>query len=344
MRRLDGYALLHLAGLEMRLVDLVAGLTLLGVAVLAVTGSLTVGTTPVHLSDLFGGALDEVQRYAVLGLRLPRALTGLLAGAAIAVSGAILQSLTRNPIADPGLLGLSQGALLAILFSLVLAPGIPRAWVPLIGSAGGLAVALFLARLTARGGGDALAILLLGLAVETTLSSITSIIILYAPTDLSFAISVWLAGSLYQVGWSSLFQMLPWLMLSLPLLFVAGPMLRLLELGEERAFSLGLHLGRARLAVLVATVLLTSAAVTVTGPLAFLGIIAPHIATFLLPSSGRARLILTGLIGGIFVVAADCLSRALGTEIGLPIGLSLTLLGVPLFIIILRLWSLNRPH
>ncbi|RVV97635.1 hypothetical protein EKE94_13985 [Mesobaculum littorinae] len=135
MRRLDGYVLLHLAGLEMRRVDLVAGLTLLGVAVLAVTGSLMVGTTPVHLSDLFGGPLDDTQRYAVLGLRLPRALMGLLAGAAIAVSGAILQSLTRNPIADPGLLGLSQGALLAILFSFVLAPGTPRAWVPSIASA-----------------------------------------------------------------------------------------------------------------------------------------------------------------------------------------------------------------
>lgn len=343
-RRLDGYGLWRVAGLEMRRIDLGVALVLLGVAAALIVGSLTVGTTPVALADLMpSSGLDDAQRYAVLTLRLPRALIGFLAGAAIAASGAMLQSLTRNPIADPGLLGLAQGSLLAILLALIFLPSLPQGWLPLIGCAGGLGVALFLARLTAQSrSGDALALLLLGLAVETTLSAVTSVVILYAPTDLSFAISVWLAGSLYQAGWGALGAMLPWLALSLPLLFVAGPMLRLLELGEEHAHALGLGLRGARLTVLLATVLLTSAAVTVTGPLVFLGIMAPHIAGFLLPSSGRARLLLSGLVGGIFVVAADCLSRGLGTEIGLPIGLCLTLLGVPLFIVTLRLRMWRR--
>lgn len=343
-RRLDGYRLVRVAGLEMRRVDLAAALALLLLAGALMIVAVTSGSTAVSLAELLpGGTLDAAQRYAVLELRMPRALTGFLAGAAIAVSGAMLQSLTRNPIADPGLLGLSQGALVAILLVLILAPGAPAALIPLAGCAGGLAVALFLAWLTGQGrGGDALAILLLGLAVETTLSALTSIVILYAPTDLSFAVSVWLAGSLTAASWSALAAMLPWLVLALPLLFVAGPMLRLLELGEDRAQALGLGLGGARLTVLVATVVLTSAAVTVTGPLVFLGIMAPHVASFLRPASGRARLVLSGLVGGGFVVAADALSRALGTEIGLPIGLCLTLLGVPLFIAILRLRSLRR--
>lgn len=341
---LDGHRLLRVAGMQMRRVDLLVALALMALAAGLIVASLTVGTTPVGLADILPGAeRSEAQDYALLSLRLPRALTGFVAGIAVAVSGAMLQSLTRNPIADPGLLGLSQGTLLAIMGVLVLAPDLPAALVPPVGCAGGLAVALFLSRLTGQGrGGDALAILLLGLAVETTLSSITAIVILYAPEDLSFAISVWLAGSLYQAGWHSLAAMLPWLLLALPLLFVAGPMLRLLELGEERTLALGLSLPPARLAILAATVLLTSAAVSVTGPLAFLGIMAPHIAGFLRPSSGRARLVLSGLVGGSFVVAADMLSRGLGTEIGLPVGLCLTLLGVPLFIVILRLRSLRR--
>ncbi|SDG90924.1 iron ABC transporter permease [Alloyangia pacifica] len=343
-RRLDGYRVWRVAGVETRRIDLGVALALLGVAAVLIVASLTVGTTPVALSDLLPGqGMDDAQRYAALTLRLPRAMTGFLAGAAIAASGAMLQSLTRNPIADPGLLGLAQGSLLAILLALILLTNLPQGWVPLIGCAGGLGVALFLARVTAQSRtGDALALLLLGLAVETTLSAITSIVILYAPTDLSFNVSVWLAGSLFQAGWGSLGAMLPWLALSLPLLFAAGPMLRLLELGEEHAHALGLSLRAARLTVLLTTVLLTSAAVTVTGPLVFLGVMAPHIAGALLPSSGRARLLLSGLVGGIFVVGADCLSRSLGTEIGLPIGLCLTLLGVPLFIVTLRLRMLRR--
>ena len=344
IHRLDGYRLLRLFGVEVRLIDLWVILALSIVVGIAIFVSLGVGTTDVRISDLMTGrSLDESQRYAVMNLRLPRALTGFAAGAAIAVSGAMLQLLTRNPIADPGLLGLAQGSLLAIMLSLIIAPQLHGIWVPLIGSLGGLSVAMFLGWVTRQNGHiDALAILLLGLAVETTLSSIAAVVILYAPTDLSFAISVWLAGSLYQTGWNSLGALLPWMILALPLLFICGPMLKLFALGEERAHALGLNLNLARMVVLITTVILTSSAVMVTGPLVFLGIIAPHIAASILPSSGRARLVLSGLTGGIFVVAADCVSRALGSEIGLPIGLCLTLLGVPLFIITLRLRSMRR--
>ncbi|MBE9638699.1 iron ABC transporter permease [Salipiger pacificus] len=328
----------------MRRADLGVALALAALAAVLLGLGLTAGSTPVGLVDLLGGGLDEAQRYAVLELRLPRGLTGFLAGAAVAVSGAMLQSLTRNPIADPGLLGLAQGALLAILLGVVLLPALPTGWLPLIGSAGGLCVALFLARLTGRGrAGDALAILLLGLSVETVLSAITAIVLLYAPPDLSFAVSAWLAGSLAQAGWPAFGGLALWVLPALPLLFAAGPMLRLLDLGEDHAHALGLSLRGARLMVLVAVVVLTSAAVTVTGPLVFLGVMAPHVAAALLPSSGRARLVLSGLAGGAFVLAADALSRALGSEIGLPLGLCLTVLGVPLFIAILRLRAVRRP-
>lgn len=347
---LDGFTVIRVAGLDMRRVDLAAGLALAALACILMLLSLSAGSTELDLVDLlWPNELNDDQIYALYSLRIPRTLTGFLAGAATAVAGAILQSLTRNPIADPGLLGLAQGALLAILCGLFLFPGLDLAWMPLLGCGGGLAIALFLIAITQNGGGgrnggDALTLLLLGLAVETTLSSVTSIVVLYAPTDLSHAISLWLAGSLYQADWRSLSSMLPWLGLALPLLFLNAPMLRILELGEERATAMGLNLPGATLLVLSTAVLLTSTAVSVTGPLVFLGIIAPHICTFLRPSSGRARLVLTGLVGGCFVVAADTLSRTFGTEIAVPIGLSLTLLGVPIFIIVMRLRAASRAN
>ena len=345
-RRTDGAALIRLAdGLEASLANLIAGLGLIAFGLVLFALSLTIGSTAIGLGDLAralaGGPIAADLSYALSEVRLPRALTGFLAGWCVAMTGAMLQSLTRNPLADPGLLGLSQGAMVMIMLVLVFAPGAPTALIPLVALTGGLAVALLLSLLLRGQGGAGPAMLLMGIAVETVLSSVGSILILYAPTDTSYALSSWMAGSLFGAGWEEVRAMLPWALLSLPLLVVAGPILRTLELGEELAMGLGVSLARARPLILTGAVLLTATAVTTVGPLAFLGVMAPHLAQFLSPSSGRAKLILSGLMGGVLVLAADCITRGATADIALPIGLTLSFIGVPLFILTLRLRALR---
>ncbi|UUX49279.1 iron ABC transporter permease [Nisaea acidiphila] len=338
----DGRKVLRLqSGLEIRL-DTLWATGLLCAAALGFSAlAISVGATRTGLQDfialLTGAKLDEGQLFALLDVRLPRLVLGFMAGWCVALTGAMLQSMSQNPLADPGLLGLSQGSMVTILLLMVFAPAAPIGLVPVAAILGGLGVAALLLWLTGGGQSDGLAIVLMGIAVETVLSSVTSIMILYLPPETSFAVSDWLAGSLFQASWDVIGALAPWFALSLPAILLLGRALRCYDLGEETAMSLGEPVRRTKPVILFTSVLLTSAAVTAVGPLAFLGVMAPHLANALCPSSGRARLVLSGLTGGVLVIGADALTRRFAGDLAIPIGLALTLLGVPLFVISMRL-------
>ncbi|MCG7521791.1 iron ABC transporter permease [Ruegeria sp. Ofav3-42] len=341
-RALDTRSVLRFeGGLDLRLGNLAAGfgltLAILGTAL----WSLTSGDTAIGLSELMSGELNEEQQFALMYVRLPRLLLGVMAGWCLAISGAMLQSLTQNPLADPGLLGLSQGSMITIMILLLYLPSAPPALIPLAGLVGGLILLLVL-RLLLRGSvGDGLAILLMGIALDTSLSAITALLVLYTPTEISLAVSTWLAGSLYLSSWSQVSGLLPWAALSLPILLFGAPFLRPLDLGDDRAAAIGLNPARVKPVLLLAAVVLTSMAVSAVGPIVFLGVMAPHLAQFLSAATGRARLILSGLMGGWLVLLADLIVRTGASQTTISLGLALTLLGVPLFIITLRLRALR---
>ncbi len=346
-RATDGASILRLrSGLAIRLADLAAAALLVAVGVAIVALSAGTGSTPIALGDLvgalFGAPLSEDQSFALWSVRLPRVAVGFMAGWCVALTGAMLQSLARNPLADPGLFGLNQGSMVMIMLLLVLVPEVPRALIPIAALGGGLAVALLLIWLVRGERTGGLAILLMGIAVETVLSSVASILILYTPREISYGLSAWLAGSLFQATAEAGVMVLPWFMLSLLAAFLSGPSLRAHDLGGELALALGEPVARSRFLVLILAVALSSAAVTAVGPLVFLGVMAPHLAGFLSAPAGRARLYLSGLTGGLMVVGADALSRGFGdVAVAMPVGLSLTILGVPLFILSLRLRGLR---
>ena len=350
-RAVDGKAVLRWpGGLQIRLGNLYAGFFLIVTAIALAALSLGMGSIKAGLGDLaaaLGAApLDPDKAYALWDVRLPRILTGFLAGWLVAMAASMLQSLTRNPLADPGLLGLSQGSMIMIMLLLIYAPTASKALIPLAALGGGLGVALALLILVGRERSNGLAILLMGIAIETVLSSIASLLILYTPSETSYALSSWLAGSLFQASWTGIAALAPWFLLSLPVAFLAGHALGPYELGEEMALALGEPIGWSRPVVLVLAVLLGAAAVTAVGPLMFLGVLAPQLVGFLSPALARARLFLAGLMGGVLVISADGLTRAVAGEIAMPLGLSLTLVGVPLFILSLRLRALKlfRTH
>ncbi|SMH46562.1 FecCD family ABC transporter permease [Azospirillum agricola] len=343
-RATDGRRILRLAGgLPMRTGNLWAGAGLLAAALLLAALSAGLGRTDTGLLDLLAGVAEGgEQAYALWTVRLPRILMGFMAGWSVALAGAMLQSIARNPLADPGLFGLSQGSMTMIMLLLVLLPGAPKPLVALAAVAGALAVALALIALVggSRAGGPA--ILLMGIAIETVLSSVGSVLLLHTPPETSIALADWMAGSLFQASWTGIAAFAPLMPLSLLGIALAGRALAVYDLGHETAMALGEPVGRSRPLILLFAVGLSASAVTAVGPLTFLGVLAPHLAGFLSPAVARARLLLSGLMGGILVVAADALTRGLAGDLPLPIGLALTLIGVPLFILALRLQALRR--
>lgn len=343
----DGRPVLRFAsGLEIRIGNLLAAGGLVAILLLVAIISAGSGTANTGAGDLLrrlaGASLSPEESYALMNVRLPRIVLAFMAGWAVALAGAILQSIARNPLADPGLFGLSQGSVTTIMLLLIFVPAAPKSLVVLAAIGGALAVAVLLIWLTggARSGG--LAILLMGIAIETVLSSAASILILYTPAETSLALAEWMAGSLFQASWPSVTAFAPFFGFSLIGIFLAGRVLSAFDLGTEMAMSIGEPVGLSRPLVLFLAVVLSASAVTAVGPLMFLGVLAPQLAGFISPATGRARLVLSALTGGILVVGADALARGFAADMPLPTGLGLTLTGVPLFILALRFQSLRR--
>ena len=293
---------------------------------------------------LFGNEFSGEQRHTLLELRLPRLLVAWLAGWCVAIPGALLQGITRNPLADPGLLGLSQGAITVVMLLLIFLPQAPRWLVVAAALGGGLMVALLLAWLVGRSHAGGLATLLMGISLESVLSSVTAILLLYLPGDLSVSLSEWMAGSLFRADWDMVGFFLPAALLGVCGIVLLGPGLRVLALGQEMGMALGENVRRTRPLVLLLAVLMNTVSVVAVGPLSLLGVLAPWLAQRIASATGRPHLLLSGLMGGLLVMLADRVSQQVLDDSPIPIGMALTLIGVPSFIVAMRLHALHRRH
>ncbi|MBX2832163.1 MAG: iron ABC transporter permease [Rhodospirillales bacterium] len=344
---LHGHSILRLAnGLEIRVHNLVTVMVLLCLGILVGGASIMMGTTNTGMGDLIaligGTGVSDDAVFAIMDVRLPRILLGFMAGWCVALTGAMLQSLAQNPLADPGLLGLSQGSMVMIMLMLVLFPAFPIIFMPLAGFAGGIVIAVLLLVLVGRHHTGGLGIVLMGIAIETTLSSVTSILVLYTPAEMSYALSSWLAGSLFRSDWPTVFGFAIWFAASIPAILIIGRKLRSLDLGDHMAMALGEPVHWTKPLILFVSVLLSAAATTAVGPLVFLGVMAPHLAGFVSPAKGRARLFLSAMMGGVLVIGADSLTRGISSDVALPTGLAIMIVGAPLFIISLRIRALRQ--
>jgi iron complex transport system permease protein len=277
----------------------------------------------------------------VWSVRGPRTLLALTAGAALGLSGALMQALTRNPLADPGLLGVSAGA----AFALVLAIGVlgigsllGYVWFAFAGAlAAGVAVYL-MARL-GRSGLTPVKLALAGVAVTALLSSVTSAIVLTKPETLN-RFRFWSAGSLAEQG-AEVPRILPFVLAGAVLALACAPALNSLALGEDTAVSLGRRVGLIRLQGVVAVMLLTGAAVAVIGPVVFLGLVVPHLARMLAQWAGlgpdqRWLLPLSALLAPSLLIAADVIGRLIARPVEIQAGILIAFLGGPFFIAMVR--------
>jgi iron complex transport system permease protein len=309
---------------------------LLGLAIAAMLGGLLAGGTPLSAGGVVGALLHphavSDANTIVWQLRLPRVLIGALVGASLSIAGALLQGLLRNPIVDPFLTGVSAGAAVAIVIATV--TGVALGAIPALGFAAGIATALVVAALARRGSGiDATRLILAGVSLSSLFSAIIALVLTrLQSTDAAPAIIGWLAGSLAGRGWSDLAFAAPYAGVGALLAIASVPSLNALRLGEIRAASIGVEVGRAQWVILCSASLLTACAVTLSGTVGFVGLIVPHIARRLTGSDLRYSLVASALIGAALTVCADALCRSIAPPTEIPIGVLLAFIGVPAFL------------
>lgn len=309
-----------------------------GVAVVAgVAGALLLGDSPLLLGDVAHWLSDTASKRItlILDARAPRVAGALLAGAALAVAGALVQAVTRNPLADPGILGVSSGAGLGAVLALVALPG--AAWPVVTGgaAAGAFAAAAALFALSLRGGLHETRVVLVGIGLAAAASAVTSAILVRTdPWNQAKAIT-WLGGSTYGTGAAQLVPLAVVLVASLLVLRGTSADLDVLQVDDATPRLLGLDPARSRMVALGLAVLLTGAATASIGVLAFVGLVAPHAARLLVGRRHRWLLPLSALLGGLLVVAADTVGRTVIAPAQLPAGLVTSLVGAPYFLALL---------
>ncbi|WP_327118947.1 iron ABC transporter permease [Nocardia sp. NBC_01730] len=300
---------------------------------LCVACSLALGTRSVPLSAVIealfgvGGGRDAI---VVTGLRLPRTVVGLVIGAALGLAGAVAQGITRNPLAAPTTLGINAGAGLVVvvaIYALGLTQPVQYLGFAFAGAAGAAAFALAVGR--RAGDLDPVRLVLSGTVLHLVLVSWSSTVLLFSERTLDEA-RFWLVGSIAGRDLGTLVPMLPTLVAGAVIAGAVGPAMNTLALGDEAAASLGLPVGRVRFAGMVAVILLAGSAVSVAGPIAFIGLAAPHLVRLVLGRDHRVVIHGCLIAGPLLLLSADIVGRLIAPPSEVQVGIVTAFLGAPL--------------
>jgi iron complex transport system permease protein len=306
----------------------------------AMVVNIGVGEYPIPPLDVVRTVLglpsaNEDYGFIVNILRLPRMLVAALVGVALGVCGAIMQGLTRNPLADPGILGISAGAGLVAVTLIVVVRDVPAGVIPLAAFGGAITVAALIFALAWRGGDSPVRLVLVGIGLGAICGALTSMIITFGDIyDVQRAL-IWLTGSVYGRSWEEFWPLLPWVAVFVPLAFVLARDLNALNLGEDVARGLGIAVARRRGLLLITAVALAASSVAAAGTIGFVGLMAPHLARRLVGPEHTGLLPTAGVFGSLLVVGADLVGRTIFAPIELPAGLVTAAVGAPFFIALL---------
>ncbi|WP_138494017.1 FecCD family ABC transporter permease [Paenibacillus pinistramenti] len=275
--------------------------------------------------------------------RLPRIAAAAIVGFGLGIAGTVIQGVTCNPLADPGILGINAGAGAAVVFFMFLTQGQTDAGdlfgalaMPVFGWAGGLGAAVFIYFFARKNGVlDTQQLILAGLAAGSGLGAATLFVSLKMnPQDYEMA-AVWLAGSIWNSSWTYILSILPWLLVLTPIVIHKARLLDLYQLGENTAKGLGVKVEREKNLLLLCSIGIIGACVSVSGNIGFIGLLAPHIAKRLTGSRHSQILPLAGLIGALLVMAADAIAKQVFAPVELPVGIVIAIIGIPYFIYLL---------
>lgn len=313
---------------------------LIAFALLGVLGfvlALVCGTMDLSLGQVWYALFhpsEDAASLVVWNLRFPRALLGALVGVNLALSGAILQGIMHNPLADPNIIGISSGAGLAGIVILILFPAYEYLITP-VSFIGALLACFMIYMLAWKDGVKPVRVVLAGVAVSAFLGSlITSLMIFYS--DRVHGALMWMIGGLSARGWAHVPLVLPYTLLGLVAIFFAAHYLNILQLGDEMARGLGVNVERTRIGLTMLAALLAASAVSAVGLLGFVGLVVPHIVRLLVGSDYRVLLPGTALLGAGVIMISDTFARTVWSPVELPVGIIMAFLGAPFFLYLLR--------
>lgn len=301
--------------------------------------SVAVGTRDVAWPDIFAalqGRIDNIAQ-AAIAARIPRTLLALLAGAALGLSGAIMQGITRNPLADPGILGINMGAALAVAIGVAwfgIVSAAAYIWVAILGSAMA-AVFVYTIGSMGRGGATPLKLALAGTATSVAFSSLVVAVIL-PRNDIAGGIRLWQIGGVGGATMDRMSHILPFLAVGFILSILSAKKLNSLALGDEMAAGLGERVALARWVAALGAILLCGATTAICGPIAFVGLVVPHLCRLLIGIDHRWLLPFSTLTGACLLLAADIVGRIIARPNELEVGIVTAFIGAPFFIWIVR--------
>ncbi|OQD50581.1 iron ABC transporter [Enterobacter cancerogenus] len=310
---------------------------ILSIMTLAATGF---GALHLPVSLLWSGS-DEALRQIWLTIRLPRVLLALVIGGSLALAGCVMQGLFRNPLADPGLLGISSGAALAVALWVVIPAALPALmmlYAPMLAAfLGALAATVMIFLLSQQRNSSLSRLLLVGIAINALCGAAVGVLSWLSNDAQLRQLSLWGMGSLGQAQWSTLLAVTSLMVPAVLAIWrLAGP-LNLLQLGEEEAHYLGVDVATVQRILLLCSALLVAAAVAVSGVIGFVGLVVPHLMRMWLGADHRAVVPGSVLAGALLLLVADTLARTLAAPAEIPVGLLTSLLGAPWF-----LWLIFR--
>ena len=291
------------------------------------------------IPTLFGkGTFKE--EFILFSVRLPRICITLLAGMALALSGSILQGITRNDLADPGIIGINSGAGVAIAIFFLFFPieaGSLIYLLPLVAFVGALLTASLIYAFSyhRQTGMQPIRLVLVGVGFSMALSGAMTVLISSAEPEKVDFIAKWLAGSIWGTDWPFVLAILPWLLILIPFTLYKANRLNLLGVSEPVAIGVGVPVEKERIILLLSAVALAASAVSVTGGIAFVGLMAPHIAKAIIGPRNQLFIPIAILIGGWLLLLADTIGRNLVDPDGIPAGIMVALIGAPYFIYLL---------
>lgn len=296
--------------------------------------SIRLGTYTLSFEEILAAFQpDDKNYFTLMEYRLPRAVLAILLGGALAISGVLVQSVVRNPLASPDILGINNAAGLVAVSVLMFLPNLAFYWMPIFAFLGGV-LSFVILWIVCGFNFRPIKMAIIGVALSALWAAISHYLMLTNPVEINTAM-LWLTGSLWGRSWSYLNVVLPWLVVLLPLPFIFCRDLDTLGLGENKASTLGVTVNKVQISVLVLAVALSTTAVAICGPIAFLGLVAPHLARRLVGGRHRTLLPAALIIGALLLQLSDILARVIDPPTELPAGILTAIIGAPYFFYLL---------
>ena len=320
--------------LSKRLITGIAGLVAL---VAGAIGSIMIGAVDISVSDIariFSGDMGGPNHIIIWDIRLPRIIVGAMVGMNLAVAGAILQCVLRNPLADPGIIGVTSGAGLAAMVVMILLPA-HTGLVPVASFVGALAASALVYSISWQRGLNPLRLILAGVALAAFFGAATSSLMVFYSDRVQGTIN-WMVGGFLGRSWGHVEMVLPYTIIGLIVAFMGFKHLNILMLGDEVAKGLGLRVELVRLCFIVIVAFLAGSAVSVAGLLGFVGLITPHAVRLIVGSDHKYLLPFSALFGAVLIIFADTTARTIFSPVEIPVGVFMAFLGAPFFIYLLR--------